>query len=124
MSRVEPFLLGLFLACWALGLAYSAGFLSPPGTLALSFYGLFTIAAALGWLAGNIYMARSRGILRPARRTFFLLYFLGPPGLLYLLRLLAPLEQQAIAPLVPLYSFGVFATFFLVPVTLRRTPRE
>jgi hypothetical protein len=45
----------------------------------------------------------------------------GPPSLLYILRALAPQAVQHAAPLVPLYSFVVYALFFLVPVTLRKT---
>ncbi len=48
-----------------------------------------------------------------------LVYLLGTPGLLYLVRALAPLPSQAFAPLAPLYASGVLAIFFLVPVTLK-----
>ena len=56
------------------------------------------------------------------RRRVFLVYFLGPPGLLYLLRAMASIEAQRAAPLVPFYAFGVFAVFFVVPILLPTTP--
>jgi hypothetical protein len=74
-------------------------------------------------------VARARGIPLPLRRRIFLVYFLGPLGLIYLLRLMASLEVHRAAPFVPFYSFGVWSVFFLVQVFLmphpewRRSPR-
>ena len=49
-----------------------------------------------------------------------------PTPFLFLIRALAPLSIQQAAPLVPIYSFGVYSLFFLVPVTLRsaQVPRK
>jgi len=91
------------------------------GSLDLGFYPFYAIAAVSGWLAGNVYVARSAGLPRELRRRVLLVYLVGPPGLLYLLRAMAPEAAQMAAPLVPLYAFGVFAVFFYVPVTLRRS---
>jgi hypothetical protein len=55
-----------------------------------------------------------------SRRVLLALYFGGPPGVIWLLWALIPLEVQADSPLVPLLSLGIFAIFFLVPVTLRK----
>ena len=65
---------------------------------------------------------RARGIPAPLRRRIFLVYFLGPPGALYLLRAMASLEVQRAAPLVPFYTFGVWSVFFLVQVFLMPHP--
>lgn len=64
-----------------------------------------------------------RGAGRPAagRRDvplLAILYFFGPPSLVYLLRALAPPEHQQAAPLAPLWAFGVYGVFFLVPIVL------
>lgn len=89
------------------------------GSLGLSLYGLYSTAAALGWVFGNVYVHRSRGAEDAVRRKLRGLYLLGPPSIVYLLRTLAPAEQQALAPLVPVYGFGVYAILFSVPVLLR-----
>jgi glycine cleavage system H protein len=74
------------------------------------------------WTAGHVYLVRARGIPPPLRRRIFLVYFLGPPGLLYLLRAMASLEVHRSAPFVPFYSFGVWSVFFLVQVFLMPHP--
>ena len=51
MLRTETVLGGLFLACWLVALGYTAGLLPAPAPLPLNLYGLFTFAAAFGWLA-------------------------------------------------------------------------
>lgn len=119
MSRVEPILFGLFFASWGLAVLYMVGIVPLPESLELSLYGLYSIAAVSGWIAGNIYVQRARHLPRELKRRFFLLYLVGPPGLLYLLRAMAPAREQRAAPLVPLYAWAVFAVFFLVPLTFR-----
>ena len=59
------------------------------------------------------------GCPTPIRRRFLLIYYLGPPAILGLLRSMAPWADQHAAPFVPLYAFGVFSILFLVPVTMK-----
>lgn len=89
------------------------------GSLRLSLYALYSTAAALGWVFGNVYVSRSRGTETSLRRRLRTIYLLGPPSIVYLLRTMAPAEQQALAPLVPVYGLGVYAILFAVPVVLR-----
>jgi hypothetical protein len=130
LSRLERRLFGFFSALWLMDLLILVGVVKlPDGALPLSLYAYFGLAAALGWLAGNVYVARRRGLRKrlkapaavQAARHLLVIYLLGPPAVLYLLRALAPSVVQAAAPLVPLWAFGVYGVFFLVPVTL--TPR-
>lgn len=123
--RLELILLSLFLACWAVVLLHIVGLVPMAGSLELSLQGLYTIAVAMGWLSGNVYVHRSRGLPRELRRRLLLIYLLGPPALLALLRSMASVEAQRAAPIVPLYAGVVFAILFLVPVSLKgafRTP--
>jgi hypothetical protein len=122
VSRLEPVLVAFFLATWIVSLLAVLGLVDLRGSLDLALYPLYSIAAAAGWLAGNVYVVRARGIPSPLRRRIFLVYFLGPPGVLYLLRAMASLEIQRAAPLVPFYSFGVWSVFFLVQVFLMPHP--
>jgi hypothetical protein len=115
----ERGLLGVFLAVWTVALAALIGLLPTAGLLDLTLYQLYGIAAALGWVAGNVYVSRSRRFPRPVRSRILLIYLLGPPGILYLLRSLASPEVQSAAPLAAIYSCAVFFVFFLVPVTLK-----
>jgi hypothetical protein len=122
VKRLEPILLALFLVCWAIDLAVLLGLIKLANNLPLTLYGLYSVAVALGWLFGNIYVRRARGLSTPLRRRLLVFYFLGPPSLLYLLWYMTPLEFQKEAPLVPLYAFCVFSILFLVPVTLIKPP--
>lgn len=121
-DRLESSLLVLCVGCWAVALAHYGGVISLAGHLPLSLYGLYSTAAASGWLFGNVYNHRRRRLPTPLKRRALLLYYLGPPGMVYLLRALAPVREQLEAPLVPLYSLGVYTVFFLVPVTLTWAP--
>lgn len=116
----ELSLLGVFLAVWTVALASLVGLLPTDGMLDLSLYQLYGVSAALGWLAGNVYVARSRRFPKAARRRLLLIYLLGPPSLIYLIRAMASLETQAAAPLAAVYGCAVFFIFFLVPVSLKR----
>jgi hypothetical protein len=80
---------------------------------------LFSFAVVLGWVAGNVFMARVRQRAL-SRRALLALYLGGPPGLIWLLWAFVPAPQQAVAPLAPILSLGIFGIFFLVPVTIRR----
>ena len=117
---LEIVLLGLFLIAWCLGLLSVAAGLPLAGLAPLSLYQFYGIAAAAGWLGGNLYVQRAGPLPKPIRRRLLLVYLLGPPGLVYLLRTMAPAEQQAAAPLAGLWAFAVLVIFFLVPVSLRR----
>ncbi len=107
---------------WALVLALQTPFLSAAGLLDLSLYGLYSTGAALGWLAGNIFVARQRR-LEGGTRGLLALYCLGPLAVVVLLRSFASQVQQDAAPLVPLYGVVVYWIFFLVPVSFRRAGR-
>jgi hypothetical protein len=115
----ELSLLGVFLAVWTVALAALVGWLPAEGLLDLTLYQLYGIAAALGWLAGNLYVNRAHMYPKPLRRRLLLVYLLGPPGILYLVRSLASFPLQAQAPFASIYACGVFFILFLVPVTLK-----
>lgn len=121
-QRLEIVLLGVFSLAWLLATLILTGILRVEGTLQLDLYTLYSVAAALGWLSGNVYVFRQPK-LRKIRYSKQLLlgYLIGPLSFLYILRSLAPRAAQHAAPLVPLYSFMVYWIFFLVPVTLRAT---
>ncbi|HVS01230.1 MAG TPA: hypothetical protein VMT16_00525 [Thermoanaerobaculia bacterium] len=129
MRRLEPALVGLFFASWTGALLDQLGLLSLAGTFGFGLYPLFSLAAALGWIAGNVYLHRRRRLAsHRLRRRALVTWLFGPPGILYLLRQMAPAPEQQAAPLVPLLSFAVFTVFFLVPLTLggewSRPPEE
>ena len=134
----EAVLLASCSAVWLLTILADVGVVPLAGILTLDLYRLYSIAAVLGWLAGNVYLlrvrasgatarARAAGATEPRtpprrpRRRLLLSYLLGPLAFVYGLRSLAALEVQQAAPLVPIYGFGVYALFFLVPLTLRAT---
>lgn len=116
---MELALFGIFFVCWLAALASFVGLLPIAGLLDLGLYQYYGLAAFLGWLTGNVYLQRARQFPRPLRRRLILMYLLGTPGSLYLVRAMAPLATQAIAPMAPLYASGVFAILFLVPVSLK-----
>ena len=117
--NLELHLLTVSLGLWVLSVLHLLGLVPLGGHLELDYYELYAIAAALGWISGNVFFYRARDLVRPSRTRFLLIYLLGPPSLLTLLRALAPLEMQEAVPLVPLYASAVYAIFFLVPVTLK-----
>lgn len=118
----ELTLLAVFSVCWLLVFAAGVGWVSLAGTLSLGLYPLYSLAAALGWIAGNVFLHRAHNGYPPRlRKRLLLSYFLGPPGFFFALRVLAPAEVQQAAPLVPIYGFGVYTLFFMVPLTLRAT---
>ena len=123
--RLEVVLLGLFVVVWSLVLVSVATGLPLAGLAPLSLYQIYGIAGAAGWLGGNLYVqrARNRKLPRMLRRRVLLIYLLGPPSLVYLLRTMAPAEEQGAAPLVAVWASVVLAVFFMVPVSLRRAGR-
>jgi hypothetical protein len=122
VKRIELILLALFLACWVLSLAVFFQLLRLDGAAPLGFYGLYSIAASLGWLFGNVYVQRTRKMAKTekqVRRQFWVFYFFGPLGIVYLLKSMEPLDFQRAAPLVLLYAWAVFSIFFAVPIVFR-----
>ncbi len=118
----ELVLLAAFSAAWLLAILAGLGLVPLAGLFALDLYRLYSVAAVLGWVAGNIYVYRTQTFAEDGwRRRLLLSYLIGPPSFVYLLRALAPHSVQDAAPFVPLYSFAVYGLFFLVPVTLRAT---
>jgi hypothetical protein len=123
IRRLEAVLLGLFLACW-LVLALTGLHLTPlAGNAPIPLYPLFSFASALGWSMGTLYIQRGRKLRDGDRRILRWVYYLAPQGIVYLLRALAPVADLRAAPLVPLWAFGVYSVFFLVPVFARWTMR-
>lgn len=117
--RFETTLVACSFFCWLIGLLAFLGFVPLAGSLDLELRVLFAAAAAVGWVAGNVYVQRSRRISKSLRGRLVLIYLLGPPGILFLIRSMASPEVQAAAPLASLYALGVYAILFLVPVSLR-----
>lgn len=109
---------------WIFAILGQLGVAPISGLLELDLYSLYGTAAAVGWVAGNVYVLRRRalGAGKKFRRRLLLAYLLGPPSVVYLARALAPATVQAAAPFVPWYALAVFAVFFLVPVTLKVEP--
>ena len=120
----EPPLLALGFVSWGLAALNGLGWGWLRGSFSMGLEPLFALSAALGWVSGNLYKDRTRKLLPRQRGRFFLLYFVATPGVLFLLRAMAPEEHQEIAPLVPYLALAVFAIFFLVPVTLGRVGRS
>lgn len=119
ITRGDAIVLGLFLACWALSLLSFTRVVALAGSLPLTLYSYYGVAVALGWAFGIVYVRRTWGLPTPIRRRFLLIYYLGPPAILGLLRSMAPWADQRAAPFVPLYAFGAFSILFLVPVTMK-----
>ena len=120
MRNLELTLLGLFGLAWLTALAQRVAGYPLAGAAPLDLYGFYTVAAAAGWLAGNLLVTRRAGRPRRERRLLLPVYLLGPLGPLYLLHTLGPAPVRELVPLAPLWAFGVFVVFFFVPVSLRR----
>lgn len=123
-ARFETTVVVVAFLCWLIGLLAWIGLLPLAGSVDLELRVLFAVAAGLGWLAGNVYVQRSRGLSAAARPRLLMIYLLGPPGMLFLVRSMASAEVQAAAPLAPLYASGVYAVLYFVPVSLRRAFRR
>ena len=114
-------------AAWLLAACGGLGLLPLAGTLDIGLYRLYSFAGLLGWLSGNVYVLRRRGLpqertdARPWQKRLLLTYFLAPAGFIYLTRALASGSVQRAAPLVPIYGLIVYLIFFLVPVTLKNS---
>jgi hypothetical protein len=112
---------GLFLACWVVFILDMSGLARLPDLPRLTLTQLYSAASALGWMAGMIYVQRTRHLAGPLRRRLFLLSFFGPPSLVFLLGSMARLQRQA--PLVLVWALCVFGIFYLVPVSFRSAGR-
>ncbi|MES1244580.1 MAG: hypothetical protein ABUT39_23440 [Acidobacteriota bacterium] len=119
MKRYEQILLALFLACWLVYLLALLRIVKPEGTWNPGFYPYDTLAAAVGWGAGNLYVYRTRDLEEKDRRRFLPGYFLAPIGLILLLKVMMPVSFQRAAPFVAVWAFGVFSVFFSVATKLR-----
>lgn len=106
----------IFASLWGAVILGHVAWPALAGLLEVGLYVLYGLAAFLGWLAGNVYVTRSR---RLGVRGLLMLYLAGPPSAVALLRLLASPESQRAAPLVPIYALAVYAIFFLLPVSFR-----
>jgi hypothetical protein len=117
---LEAVLLGLFLACWLVLALAGVHLTHLAGHAPIPLYPFFSFASALGWSTGTLYILRGRRLADRDRRVLRWVYYLAPKGILYLLRALAPAADLKAAPLVPLWAFGVYSVFFLVPVWAQR----
>lgn len=123
LPKLELRLLAFSGACWLLGTIRAFGLLPALPQLAPRIYVLYSLAAALGWLLGNLHLRR-RGRLEPAQRRWSRMIFLfGPPGVSYVLWTLHPAEVLYAAPLIPLFALAIYLIFFAVPVLLRPSSR-
>jgi hypothetical protein len=119
VKRYEAGLLGLFLAGWLLYLLVLFRALTLAGSVSPSFYVYDSIAAALGWGAGNLFVYRDRDLDPRVRGRFLSGYFFSPLGLILLIRAMWPAAVQKAAPLVGVYALAVFSVFFAVAVKLK-----
>jgi hypothetical protein len=119
VKRYEQALLGLFLACWLVYLLAVFRVLTPDGTWNPGFYPYYSLAAGVGWGAGNLYVYRTRDLEEPSRRRYLPGYFLAPLGLILLLKVMMPAAFQRAAPFVGVWAFGVYSIFFAVATQLR-----
>ncbi len=118
--RLEPILFGIFTLFWLLAILVLAVGRSLDSPLPISLYHLYGLAVVGGWLSGNVYVQRTSRIPRGSRLRSLLVYLLGPPGLLFLTHGLTSVESQARVPMAPVYAFGIYLIFFMVPVSFRR----
>lgn len=117
-----------FLLCWVVFCLHALAGYPLAGYLRLNLYHLYGLAASGGWLLGNVEVHRERRFeslkgdpLSPrVRRRLFFLNLLAPGGVLFLVWSLAPKPMRYEYPMAPIYATGVFALFFLVPVSLKR----
>ena len=116
----ELVLLVLFGLCWLAAIVSTVSGFLLAGTLPPNLYALYGLAAFTGWIGGNAYVHRTASLPKTLRRRMLIVYLVGPLGLLYFLNTLLPDLARQLAPLAPVYAFGVSVVFFLVPVTFKR----
>ncbi len=119
MKRFESILFAFFLACWATSVLHLLGVVYLGDRLAITLRGVFATAAAAGWIAGNVYVARRRGQPPLVRRKLLLIYLFHPPSLGVLTWSMMPANYQHFSPLAPLYCVVISLIFFCVPLLLR-----
>lgn len=120
MKRLQVVFAALFAACWLAAILGAIDVAPLAGTLDIGLYPLYSLAVVAGSAAGNAYAWRAWRLEPPERRRLLALCVAGPPGLVTMLRGMAPEAAQDAAPFVPLWAFFVFAIFFVVPLTIRR----
>jgi hypothetical protein len=120
MKRLPLVLAAFFVACWLAAVLNAVEVAPLSGTLDLGLYPLYSLAMLAGSAAGNIYSWRAGRLEPTPRRRLLALCVAGPPGLVTMVRGMAPQAAQDAAPFVPLWAFLVFAIFFLVPLLVRR----
>jgi len=118
--RLEQTILIISLVAWVTGLAGFLDLIPLAGGLTLGLYSYYSLAVALGWICGNVYIWRCRlQAGRQWRGRLLLIYLLGPPSMLFLLRSLAVKAVREAAPLAATWALGVYVILFFVPVTLK-----
>jgi len=122
VRRLDGIAAGIFLGSWLLAAAFLL-FSGLGGGATVPPRGIFPLAAAVGWLAGNLYVSGGRSA-PGLRRVLLPLYLGGAPGLLWLYWSLVPPTLRLASAIAPLLALGVFALFFLVPVSLSGFPRR
>jgi hypothetical protein len=120
MKRLFLIFTALFAACWVAAFADALEVAPLSGTLDLGLYPLYSLALVAGSAAGNVYAWRASRLETAERRRLLALCVGGPPGLVTMVRAMAPRAAQDSAPLVPVWAFLVFAIFFVVPLLVRR----
>ena len=79
--RFEILLLGIFSTSWAVAFILALRLVPVAGVLPLDLYSFFSIAAALGWISGNLYISREPTLPEDRYRwRLFFNYLLGPPS--------------------------------------------
>ncbi|REJ76990.1 MAG: hypothetical protein DWQ36_04650 [Acidobacteria bacterium] len=122
MKQVDLIVAALGVASVVVVLLGDLGF-ELAGTAPLALHRYYVVAAAAGWLFGNLYVARRRSGTRP-RSVLLMVYGLAPIPPLFLLRAMARREALDAAPLVPLFACGVYLALFVVPVSMAAPGRQ
>jgi hypothetical protein len=124
-STLDRVVLILSMVAWSVTLSVSLGWVRLAGCFTLGLYPYYALAVGLGWVLGNVYVWRARRVGgMKTHKWLLVIYLIGPPGALYLLRALALERAQALAPLAPTWALGTYVILFFVPVTLRHTGRQ
>ena len=119
LKRFELACLAVCAACAVTALLARLDVVSVADSIPLGLYPFYGLAAAAGWLSGNIYVARTRDAGFRLKSLLLPIYMIGPAGPISLLTAMGASGSQERAPLAPVFAFGVFLMLFFVPVTLR-----
>jgi hypothetical protein len=123
VKQFDVILAALAVASIFVVLLADLGVVALAGSAPLALHRFYIVAAAAGWLFGNLYVARVRSGQR-ARPILLAIYCMGPISPLFLLRAMASEQSLDTAPLVPLFGCGVFLVLFFVPVMLQAPHRQ